>query len=372
MAKTFAALYTSGLALAAAMYASLFWGAAPVSAIAPMRPLPVKISAYNKDILYVGRFDDSQPAGPRCAWSASSVTLRFKGTAAEARMSGGSNDRWQIIVDGRATKILTMAGKPALFSLASDLNPGVHTMTLFKLGEPIWGTTQIMSFRLAPDSKLLPMRGSPRHFEVIGDSISAGYGDQAPNQTFHFAAKTENAYLTYGAIAARDLKAQYVCIAWSGKCLWPKNTIPKIYGRVLPQDPKSRWNYAWKPQAILINLGTNDFAGGDPAERGWVSAYLAFIRRLRKHDPGASIFCALSPMLSNSWSASKNARSMCHRYILAAVDKCHRLGYRKVYFLDFPMQTGKYGFGADWHPSVGEHRYMAAIVEQELREKLGW
>lgn len=372
MVKTYTTVYTSGLALAAIIYASLFCGGLPGSAGATMKPLPVKISAYNKDILYVGRFDDSQPAGPRCAWSASSVTLRFTGTAVAARMSGSSNDRWQIIVDGRATKKLTMAGRPALFPLASGLRAGIHTITLFKLGEPIWGTTQIMSFRLAPGSKLLPMRGDSRHFEVIGDSISAGYGDQAPNQTYHFAAKTENAYLTYGAVAARDMNAEYVCIAWSGKCLWPRNTIPKIYGRVLPQDPKSHWNYAWKPQAILINLGTNDFAGGDPAERGWVAAYVAFIRRLRKHDPGVSIFCALSPMLSNSWSASKNARSMCRRYILAAVGTCHRLGYRKVYFLDFPMQTGKYGFGADWHPSVGEHRYMATIVERALREKLGW
>ncbi len=370
--KTFAALSKDGLFLAAAIFAFLLCGGRPGAVQAAATPLPVKISAYNKDILYVGRFDDSQPAGPRCAWSASSVSLRFRGTAAQVRMSGSTKDRWRIIVDGHPTQKLTMAGNPSIFTLASGLKAGVHTITLFKLGEPIWGTTQIMSFRLAPGSRLLPMPQEARHFEVIGDSISAGYGDQAPNQTYHFAAKTENAYLAYGAVAARAMKAEYVCIAWSGKCLWPKNTIPKIYGRVLPQDPASHWNYTWTPQAILINLGTNDFAGGDPAEHGWVNAYVDFIARLRKHDPGVSIFCALSPMLSNAWSPSKNARSMCRRYILATVAKCRRLGYHRVYFVDFPMQTGKYGFGADWHPSVGEHRYMATIVEHALRKKLGW
>jgi lysophospholipase L1-like esterase len=352
------------------------WAAAGLLSVATgasgATKLPLRISPYNHDIRYVGRFDNSQAAGPRCAWSASEVTIRFRGTAAEARLAGGTNQRWQIIVDRHLGRIITLHGRPAEFLLASHLKPGVHTISIFRLGEPIWGTTRIMSFRLSTGSRLLPMPDRQRHLEVIGDSISAGFGVTAPNQTYHFSPTTENAYLAYGAVAARALHAEYVCIAWSGKCLWPKNTIPKIYGRVLPNNPHSRWNYAWKPQVIVINLGTNDFAGGNPQARGWINAYVKFIKRLRKHDPGVTIFCALSPMLTNPWSPSKDARSTCHKYLLRVVARCHRAGYRKVYFLDFPMQTGKYGFGAQWHPSVGEQHYMGEILVRALRKKMGW
>ena len=372
MAKLRQRLHVRGFVLILVLLTAVYYRPAVSPAAAAAVALPIKISPYNRDLCYVGRFDRSLPAGPRCAWSASSVTLKFNGTAAQADLSGGTNDRWQVIVDGRPTRVLTMRGGPHTFPLASHLAAGVHTITLFKLGEPIWGTTEIDGFDLAGGSQILPIAQDTRHLEVIGDSISAGYGDQAPNQTYHFSAKTENAYLAYGAVAARALNAEYVCIAWSGKCLWPKNTIPKIYGRVLPQIAASRWNFSWHPQAIVINLGTNDFAGGDPPEKGWVNAYVRFIARLRRHDKDVTIFCALSPMLSNTWSFSKNARSKCRKYIQTVVHQCHQKGYHKVYFLDFPMQTGKYGFGADWHPSVGEHRYMAEILERALREKLGW
>ena len=50
--------------------------------------------------------------------------------------------------------------------------------------------------------------------EVIGDSISCGYGNEAANEHEHFSPTTENAYFSYGAIAARAFNADYTCIAW--------------------------------------------------------------------------------------------------------------------------------------------------------------
>ncbi|MGC9260869.1 MAG: SGNH/GDSL hydrolase family protein [Phycisphaerae bacterium] len=352
--------------------------AAPDNNQDPLTPsqapkLPVNVSPYNKNILYVGRFDKSMPEGPRCAWPASSVTIRFRGTAANVEMAGGNTDYWQIVVDGHPTFRLQLAKHPALYCVASGLRPGTHEVTLVKLGEALFGTAQILGFELSAGGVVLPVAPSHRRLEVIGDSISAGFGNEAVNQYAKFSAQTENAYMAYGAIAARRLHAEYVCIAWSGKCLWPHNTIPAIYGRTLPEQVGSKWNFsAWQPQAVVINLGTNDFAGGDPNEQKWVAAYVRFIQRIRRNYPGVSIICALSSMVSNAWLPKKNARSMCRRYIRTVVKQCHRDGYKKVFFLAFPLQNGQYGFGAQWHPSVREDRYLAGILVKALRDKLGW
>ena len=44
--------------------------------------LPVKVPPNHPGLRYVGRFDSRDKSGPRCAWSACSVEIRFKGTAA--------------------------------------------------------------------------------------------------------------------------------------------------------------------------------------------------------------------------------------------------------------------------------------------------
>ncbi len=72
---------------------------------------------------------------------------------------------------------------------------------------------------------------------MIGDSISCGYGNEGKSQNEHFSPDTENARDAYGAIAARRLGADYACVAWSGRKMWPDNTVPEIYDRALPQDP---------------------------------------------------------------------------------------------------------------------------------------
>lgn len=336
-------------------------------------PLPVKVAADDPHIKYTGRFDFSDPKAPRCAWSASAVTLKFQGTAINVEMSGSRTTRWQVLVDGQPTSILINNGDLQLFSLAKDLPKGQHTVTLLKRTEANLGVGKITGFQLSEGAELLPVESAARGIEVIGDSISAGFGNESKSQHEKFSPETENANIAYGALAARALQAEYVCVAWSGKTLWPKNTITELYDRVIPQETKSQWDFSrWRPQVVVINLGTNDVLQGTPDEKEWVAAYQAFIGRIRRNYPEAYILCAISPMLNDQFSKTKDARSAIIRYVDRVVKECRDAGDAKVAKLEFPAQTGEFGFGAGWHPSSGQHEAMAEVLKKAIGEKLGW
>lgn len=330
-------------------------------------PLPVAVSWNDPRVRYVRRFNTADPAGPRCAWSASAVTLRFRGTGLNVKLADGSSNAYQIVVDGKPTAVLTTQGGTHLYSVFRGPR-GTHTVTLVKRTEAFFGTTQFEGFQLAQGGKLLPLPPRPRRrLEVIGDSISCGYGNEAKDQTEHFSATTENAYLTYGALAARTLGAEYVCVAWSGRLMWPKNTMGEVYDRTLPADANSRWDFGhWIPDAVVINLSTNDFAGGVPDKAGWVAGYEAFLTRVRKNYPKATLFCASSPML---WGAPVG---IAKSYLTQIVQDENAAGDRNVHLLVFDTQDAKNGMGADWHPSIKTHAIMADKLSSALQADLGW
>src|SRR5207253_1809808 len=127
-------------------------------------------------------------------------------------------------------------------------------------------------------------------------------GNEAASEKEHHTPENSNAAMTYGAIAAREVGAEYVCIAWSGRKMAPDRTIGEVYDRILPFDPASRWDFAhWTPDVVLINLSTNDFGAKEkPTEEAWTTAYAAFIERLRANYPDATIYVATSPMRSDA------------------------------------------------------------------------
>jgi lysophospholipase L1-like esterase len=333
--------------------------------------LPIEVPVNDANIRWVGRFDTRDPAGPRCAWPASSVTVRFKGTALNVKMAASSNDWWQVVVDDKPTQILKPKSSSQVYALASGLPEGEHTVQLVRRTEAFVGTTQFRGFELNAGGKLLAIPSAKRRIEVIGDSISCGYGNEGKDENEHFSPTTENAYMTYGACAARELGAEYVCTAWSGKKMWPDNTIPALYDLALPQDPKSTWDFGkWRPDVVLINLATNDFGKGIPDEKGWVGAYKAFVERVRRNYPNAEIYVASGSMMGD-WGEGKPLTTL-KKYLAMVVADRQAAGDAKIHELDFAPQDRANGLGSDWHPSVKTHEIMAKQFVDTLRKDLGW
>jgi len=182
------------------------------STVEEAAPLAYPVSPSDPRLRYEGRFDLRDATGPRCAWPASTVTLRVGGTGLNVRLGDSSNDEYQVVVDGKPSAVLVTKGGTHLYNVFRAPMSGLHTVTLVKRTEAFFGTTQFLGFQIARGGRLLPPPPA-RRLEVIGDSISCGYGNEAKDQHERFTPATENAYLSYGAVAARTVGAESVCVA---------------------------------------------------------------------------------------------------------------------------------------------------------------
>ncbi|HEY3356589.1 MAG TPA: SGNH/GDSL hydrolase family protein [Polyangia bacterium] len=316
-----------------------------------------------------GRFDLDDPAGPRCAWSGSAIAARFSGAAVAVRLRG-AGDWFAVTLDGAELPPLALTPAQEGYPVALGLPPGEHDLVLTKRTEPLVGEAQLLGFDLAPGGRLLPPPPAPaRRLEFVGDSITAGFGVLGRDASCPFSADTEDFTRTYAALTARALGAEPVAVAWSGRGVCrnygdePGDPMPALYERTLPARAESRWDFTrFTPDAVVLNLGTNDFSvGRAPPAAAFVAAYGGLVRRIRAAYDRAPVVCTLGPMLSPGELATARA------HVAAAVD-----GLADVHLLEHPPQDPADGFGCDGHPSVTTHRRMAARLTALLRTALGW
>jgi lysophospholipase L1-like esterase len=320
---------------------------------------------------FVGRFDTSDPAGPRFAWSGSGILARFSGTSVGVRLAGAQ--QYTVLIDGALQPKLTSTG--ALDPLASGLASGEHTVEVYRRTEANQGEAQFLGFDFGAGQLLAPAAAPEHRIEIIGDSISAGYGDEG-TLPCGFSADTENHYLTYGAITARNVAADLVTIAWSGKgvvCNYGDDAaactdpMPTYFDRILPERADSAWSFAsYQPQAVVINLGTNDFSTTvDPSNADFEGAYAALLERVRAAYPDAFILCTVGPLLAGADLATARAA------ISGGVAAFAAAGGSNVRAWDMNVANADPP-GCDYHPNLATHRAMADALTAELRAELGW
>src|SRR5262245_24436105 len=229
----------------------------PVSPPAGIPDAGAAVGAGEPAVHFVGRMDTSDPAGPRFAWSGAGVVANFSGTAVTLRLDDPGTNQFTVVLDGEVAPTLVTTAGPSDYVLASELAPGTHRVEVYRRTEASFGPTQFLGFDFGAEGELLPPSPVSLRIEIIGDSVSAGYGNEGVLPC-GFSADTENHYLTYGAIAARALGAELSTVAWSGKgVVYNYDTdvnepMPDLYGRTLPQDPASTYDFAIQPDVVLI------------------------------------------------------------------------------------------------------------------------
>ncbi len=325
-------------------------------------------------VQYIGRFDFSDSAGPKFAWSESTIKANFQGTGISVNLKSSGDNWFNVIVDGVVkTPINVTAGTSASITLASNLTNGNHTIELVKRTEASIGDVQFLGFTVTGGSLMAPPAPSSRRIEFIGDSITCGYGDEGANQNQSFTAKNENPYLAYGALTARSLNADPITVCWSGKGVVRNyggqngDFMPTLYPQILAYNSTLLWDTSkWIPQVVVINLGTNDFSTAIPDKNAFTTAYTALLNRVRGQYPDAHIYCAIGPMLYG------DALTAVRDCLNTAVNQKNSSGDKKVHYIEFPGQDAANGYGEDWHPSLKTHQIMADQLTAQIRNDLGW
>ncbi|HEY4157985.1 MAG TPA: GDSL-type esterase/lipase family protein [Polyangiaceae bacterium] len=318
---------------------------------------------------FIGRFDDAgaNASAPNFAWSGSAIELAFTGTDISITLDGSPTIRYAVVLDGKQTEFVTNGGMETI-PLGSGLTNGAHDVLVYRQSEAFFWITTFHGFSVKA-SAYLPSTIPARRLAVIGDSISAGYGmDGCP-----FSATNENHYDTAAAVAARQLGADLHTTAWSGIGMYRDSNgdtaatteqMPQRFSSVLPDD-SVKWDFSrYQPDAVLINLGTNDFAKGDPGTP-FQTTYEQFVTDLRADYPKALFYLAVGPMLSGTnYNA---ARAYINKVISdrAAADKNMKL-------LEFSPITSAEGFACDSHPTKATNARMAQTWVAALQADLGW
>ncbi len=314
----------------------------------------------------IGRFDRSTKGQAKFTWPGSAIEFRFDGTQASINVASQAKTRFLVNVDGKTSDLWTDAGNHT-YTLASNLEKGAHTLRLTRVNE---STAGITNFTGDPkvDGALLPPPAAPqRRLLVIGDSITAGYGVEGANQNCHYTLDTSSQQLTYAALAAKALGADLHAIAWSGIGAWrsygektPTNpTILTRYSRTLADDVSSVWNPAeYAPDAILINIGTNDYwegSAGDDYRLGMAK----LIAKVQGDYSGKPIYLIASPMLTNKVHDAQKA-------------VLNSLATANVHVLDLGQLDGTEGLGCDYHPNIITNVRLGKVLEKNLKTDLKW
>ncbi len=331
-------------------------------------------SASSALVHLVGRFAPMDPtAQPTFAWPGSAIVAAFTGTGISVQLVDSAppsaTNYFTVVIDGATPTVVSTSSSTQTYTLASGLAQGQHTLTLTKRTESYVGVVQFLGFQVAGGSLVASPEPFTRRIELVGDSITCGYGDLGDGNC-SFTSSTEDVTVAYGELAAAQLNAQATVIAYSGIGMWRDfagdvvtDQMPMRFERTLADDPSSQWGFTTpNPDVVVINLGTNDFAYDDPGQ-SYVTAYVGFLHQVRQHYPAAQIICTSSPMLSGTDHSSEAAD------VQSAITQ---VGDPKVAFLDFVTQSDSAGYGCDGHPSLITHQAMATVLVAKIRSLMGW
>ncbi|RGP78837.1 endoglucanase e [Fusarium longipes] len=333
-------------------------------------------AAKPADYRFVGRVN---PATKLLTWPSTGVAFSFKGTEATIninQITGASSV--DLIIDGKDPIVIPSVLGTSIST--PKLPKGTHTVELRKRSEASFGEFSVLG--VSTDGELLKTTPPKRKIEIIGDSISVGYGLDGVLPCVDTAALQNNGK-TYGAVAARALNADYSVVAWSGKGLIrnyaspsPDNspTMPTLYTRYGANDKDNSFTFpkSWVPDAVVINLGTNDFSYlnvRDPVNPADLTkALVRLVKNVASHYPKAQFFLVSSPLLNNDYPTTADAQKTTHIRVLK--DAMGQLNGIKTHFVDWPTQGAE--AGCDYHPNAATHAQGAQLLAASIKAALKW
>lgn len=286
--------------------------------------------------------------------------------------------RAAVFVDGIPLVTATIAARTTHITLTLPKPSVPHEIRLVKLTE---APMSLFGIRLiTTDGTLSAAPDAPFRLEIIGDSITCGYGVEASHAEEPFSTRTENVTKAYSYLTANALSADYSIVSFSGYGILSGYTttdeplrdqlVPDYYDLVGYSRGRVNglavtcvpWNFSeWKPDCIVINLGTNDdsYCKGIAArEERFVEETVRFLKTIQEKNPSAYLLYAFGVMLDRMYPVIEQAVTRFRQ----------ETGYERISTLRLTTHTEADGFGADWHPSPKTQQRTAAELTKRLRE----
>ncbi|HET9960375.1 MAG TPA: GDSL-type esterase/lipase family protein [Polyangiaceae bacterium] len=321
-----------------------------------------------------GRVEHSRPGRIRIGFPGVCLKLRFQSRSLKLRASSSSGRNYlSVRVDGGTTRVVHVSQFLRELPLATDLAPGDHEVEIVSRNETWQGVLSVFGFSLDPDGRPLSVApAATRKLLFVGDSVTCGEGVDRGARCGK-APRDSNAEHSYGRLVAQALSRDGVgteshLVCYGGRGLvydWQGRTdvlnAPQFVDLALPELGAEAWDWSkYVPDAVVISLGTNDFAlGRVPAREWFVSEYVTFVRKLRTHAPDAWF------LLTEGSIVDAEQKTRLREYLHETV---RRLGDRKVSVFEASRQPGT---PCDVHPTFEQHHAMAAELLAVLRPLLG-
>jgi len=336
------------------------------------------IDADNSAFSYFGRTDQSDPKVVRFDWPGVYLRCAFTGNTLAVRLKSGDRDYFNVFVDDQPVKVIHPA-TDSIFIYNGLTGKGVHELLISKRTEADMGMASFYGIGIAPDGKITSSKvKNNRRIEFIGNSITCGYGAEGLSGKERFKPETENSYFSYASITARAFSADYALIAHSGlgiirnyndksKISTRLAPMPPRLGRTIDTDSVKKWDFnRWKPDAVVINLGTNDYSTlPHPDKAVFKRHYEQLIEKIIEVYGEIPVFCVVGPMTNEP----------CYSIVKEVVEDYRLIhGDTKVYFAGIPdglLNNGS-DLGSDGHPSYRGQKKSAASLVPLMANVMKW
>lgn len=191
-----------------------------------------------------------------------------------------------VYVDGERSEYRLYADSSiSCITLASFEGEDTHSIRVLKQTEPQWSLAVLKEISVKGKLDDAPAR-KDKYIEIIGDSITCGYGNLTVNGTQDAGqAVYEDGTLAYSFMTAEALNADYSIVGCSGIGIdkgWTDFSESDFYPKASFYRDRNGADYEFVrvPDLVIINLGTNDQSRGSTENdfKAGVRALINYIR----------------------------------------------------------------------------------------------
>lgn len=322
--------------------------------------------------------------------SGSGVEFSFTGKKAEITLRGdstaqGTNNWARVGIWVNGTRVVDTQIDQArkTYTVFESETDETVIVRIVKLSEAAMSTVGIQRIAVDAERGIQPTPAKKHKIEIIGDSITCGYGIDDEHAEHSFSTATEDVTKAYSYQAVQALGADYSIVSYSGYGIISGYTdndtkllthlIPDYYEKWAKSegkpggtlDPLSvAWDFTqFVPDLIIINLGTNDdsYTQNDlDRQTEFAAQYTEFLKTVRSRNAHAVILCVLGIMGDRLYPFVEQAVS---QYIEATGDS-------NATTLKLDVQRPEDGYAADYHPSRKTQSQAAEHLVRHIQKLL--